>query len=126
MVITSLGAREEVFSTVKGWGGISMHDVINDRFARKAIEKGASGLIPVAAGAGGHAGVLSPFALMQEIREWFDGLVALSGSIAHGRSILAAQALGANFAYIGSPWIAATVGWTQSRSASSVPATTAP
>ena len=108
LVITSLGAREEVFSAVKGWGGISMHDVINDRFARKAIEKGASGLIPVAAGAGGHAGVLSPFALMQEIREWFDGLVALSGSIAHGRSILAAQALGANFAYIGSPWIAAT------------------
>ena len=95
LVITSLGAREEVFSAVKGWGGISMHDVINDRFARKAIEKGASGLIPVAAGAGGHAGVLSPFALMQEIREWFDGLVALSGSIAHGRSILAAQALGA-------------------------------
>ncbi|MEC9150936.1 MAG: nitronate monooxygenase, partial [Pseudomonadota bacterium] len=81
---------------------------INDRFARKAIEKGATGLIPVAAGAGGHAGVLSPFALMQEIREWFDGLVALSGSIAHGRSILGAQALGADFAYIGSPWIAAT------------------
>ena len=108
MVITSLGAREEVFSAVKGWGGITLHDVINDRFARKAIEKGATGLIPVAAGAGGHAGVLSPFALMQEIREWFDGLVALSGSIAHGRSILGAQALGADFAYIGSPWIAAT------------------
>ena len=108
MVITSLGAREEVFQAVDKWGGITMHDVINDRFARKAIEKGASGLIPVAAGAGGHAGTLSPFALMQEIRSWFDGLVALSGSIAHGRSILAAQALGADFAYIGSPWIAAT------------------
>mgnify|MGYP003666187761 CR=1 FL=1 len=106
LVITSLGAREEVFSAVKGWGGISMHDVINNRFAHKAIDKGATGLIPVAAGAGGHAGTLSPFALMQEIREWFDGLVALSGSIAHGRSILAAQALGADFAYIGSPWIA--------------------
>jgi nitronate monooxygenase len=106
LVITSLGAREEVFSAVEGWGGISMHDVINNRFAHKAIEKGATGLIPVAAGAGGHAGTLSPFALMQEIREWFDGLVALSGSIAHGRSILAAQALGADFAYIGSPWIA--------------------
>ena len=106
LVITSLGAREEVFSAVKSWGGISMHDVINNRFAHKAIDKGATGLIPVAAGAGGHAGTLSPFALMQEIREWFDGLVALSGSIAHGRSILAAQALGADFAYIGSPWIA--------------------
>lgn len=108
LVITSLGALEDVFSAVKAWGGITMHDVINDRFARKAIEKGATGLIPVAAGAGGHAGVLSPFALMQEIRSWFDGLVALSGSIAHGRSILAAQALGADFAYIGSPWIATT------------------
>ncbi|EDL50585.1 nitronate monooxygenase family protein [Erythrobacter sp. SD-21] len=106
LVITSLGAREEIFNAVRGWGGITMHDVINNRFARKAIEKGADGLIPVAAGAGGHAGTLSPFALMQEIREWFDGLVALSGSIAHGRSILAAQALGADFAYIGSPWIA--------------------
>ncbi len=105
LVITSLGAREDIFSAVRGWGGITMHDVINNRFARKAIEKGADGLIPVAAGAGGHAGTLSPFALMQEIREWFDGLVALSGSIAHGRSILAAQALGADFAYIGSPWI---------------------
>lgn len=106
MVITSLGAREEVFSAVKAWGGISLHDVINDRFARKAIEKGATGLIPVAAGAGGHAGTQSPFALMQEIRSWFDGLVALSGSIAHGRSVLAAQALGADFGYIGSAWIA--------------------
>lgn len=107
LVITSLGAREEIFQAVRAWGGITMHDVISDRFARKAIEKGADGLIPVAAGAGGHAGTLSPFALMQEIRGWFDGLVALSGSIGHGRSILAAQALGADFAYIGSPWIAA-------------------
>ena len=106
LVITSLGAREEIFDAVRGWGGITLHDDITDRFARKAIEKGADGLIPVAAGAGGHAGTLSPFALMQEIRAWFDGLVALSGSIGHGRSILAAQALGANFAYIGSPWIA--------------------
>ena len=106
LVITSLGAREEIFQAVSGWGGITLHDVINNRFAHKAIEKGADGLIPVAAGAGGHAGTLSPFALMQEIREWFDGLVALSGSIAHGRSILGAQALGADFAYIGSPWIA--------------------
>ena len=106
LVITSLGARPEIFDAVRGWGGITMHDVTTDRFARKAIEKGADGLIPVAAGAGGHAGTLSPFALMQEIREWFDGLVALSGSISHGRSILAAQTLGADFAYIGSPWIA--------------------
>ena len=106
MVITSLGAREEVFAAVKAWGGISLHDVINDRFARKAIEKGATGLIPVAAGAGGHAGTQSPFALMQEIRSWFDGLVALSGSIAHGRSVLSAQAMGADFGYIGSAWIA--------------------
>lgn len=106
LVITSLGAREDIFAAVRGWGGITMHDVITDRFAKKAIEKGADGLIPVAAGAGGHAGTLSPFALMQEIRGWFGGLVALSGAIAHGRSILAAQALGADFAYIGSPWIA--------------------
>ena len=106
LVITSLGAREEIFAAVRGWGGITLHDVINDRFAHKAIEKGADGLIPVAAGAGGHAGVQSPFALMQEIRSWFAGLVALSGSIAHGRSVLAAQAMGADFAYIGSPWIA--------------------
>lgn len=106
LVITSLGAQEEVFKAVKSWGGITMHDVINQRFAHKAIEKGATGLIPVAAGAGGHAGTQSPFALMQEIRSWFDGPVALSGSIAHGRSVLAAQALGADFAYIGSAWIA--------------------
>ena len=106
MLITSLGAREDINQAAHSWGGIVLHDVINDRFARKAIEKGADGLIPVAAGAGGHAGALSPFALMQEIRQWFDGLVALSGAIAHGRSILAAQALGADFAYIGSAWIA--------------------
>jgi len=106
MVITSLGAREEIFAAVRNWGGITMHDVINNRFANKAIEKGADGLIPVAAGAGGHAGALSPFALMQEIREWFDGLVALSGSIAHGASILGAQAMRADFAYSGSAFIA--------------------
>ena len=106
MVITSLGAREDVNQAVHGWGGIVLHDVIDDRFARKAVEKGADGLIPVAAGAGGHAGGLSPFAFMTELRTWFDGLIALSGAIAHGRSILAAQALGADFAYIGSPWIA--------------------
>ena len=106
LMITSLGARTDIFEAVRGWGGITLHDVINNRFANKAMEKGADGLIPVAAGAGGHAGVLSPFALMQEIRAWFSGLVALSGSIGHGRSILAAQALGADFAYIGSPWIA--------------------
>ncbi|MCB2060686.1 MAG: nitronate monooxygenase [Novosphingobium sp.] len=106
LVITSLGAREDVNEAVHSWGGIVFHDVINDAFARKAIEKGADGLVPVAAGAGGHAGSQSPFALMQEIREWFEGPVALSGAIACGRSILAAQALGADFAYIGSPWIA--------------------
>ena len=106
LVITSLGAREDVNQAVHGWGGIVLHDVTDDRFARKAVEKGADGLIPVAAGAGGHAGTQSPFALMQEIREWFSGPVALSGAIACGRSILAAQAMGADFAYIGSPWIA--------------------
>lgn len=106
MVITSLGAREELNQAVHNWGGVTMHDVINNRFANKAIEKGADGLIPVAAGAGGHAGTQSPFALMQEIREWFDGPVALSGSIANGAAVLGAQALGADFAYIGSPWIA--------------------
>jgi nitronate monooxygenase len=106
LLITSLGAREEVNQAAHGWGGIVLHDVIDDAFARKAIEKGADGLIPVAAGAGGHAGSQSPFALMQEIRAWFGGLVVLSGAIAHGRSILAAQAMGADFAYIGSPWIA--------------------
>jgi len=106
MIITSLGAREEIFQAVRNWGGITMHDVINNRFAQKAIEKGADGLIPVAAGAGGHAGALSPFALMQEIREWFDGLVALSGAIAHGSSILAAQGMRADFGYSGSAFIA--------------------
>ncbi len=106
LMITSLGAREELNTAVHSWGGLVLHDVIDDRFAHKAIEKGADGLIPVAAGAGGHAGALSPFALMQEIRAWFDGPVALSGAIACGRSILAAQAMGADFAYIGSPWIA--------------------
>jgi nitronate monooxygenase len=106
IVITSLGAREDVNQAVHGWGGLVLHDVIDDAFARKAIEKGADGLIAVAAGAGGHAGAQSPFALMQEIRAWFDGPVALSGAIANGRAILAAQAMGANFAYIGSPWIA--------------------
>ena len=108
LTITSLGAREELNNAVHSWGGIVLHDVIDDRFARKAIEKGADGLIPVAAGAGGHAGVTSPFALMQEIRQWFDGPVALSGSIAHGRAVLAAQAMGADFAYIGSAFIATT------------------
>ncbi len=107
MLITSLGAREDLNKAAHEWGGITMHDVINDRFARKAIEKGADGLIPVAAGAGGHAGVTSPFALMQEIRAWFDGPVALSGSIASGSAILSAQAMGADFAYIGSAFIAA-------------------
>ncbi len=106
ITITSLGAREDLNAAVHSWGGIALHDVINDRFARKAIEKGADGLIPVAAGAGGHAGVVSPFALMQEIRQWFDGPVALSGSIACGASVLAAQAMGADFGYIGSAFIA--------------------
>jgi nitronate monooxygenase len=106
IVITSLGAREDVNAAVHSYGGVVMHDVINDRFARKAIEKGADGLIPVAAGAGGHAGQLSPFALIQGIREWFDGPVALSGAIANGRAILGAQAMGADLAYIGSAFIA--------------------
>lgn len=106
LVITSLGAQTEVFDAVRNWGGMTMHDVINNRFARKAIDKGASGLILVAAGAGGHAGTTSPFALMQEVREWFDGPVALSGSMANGYSILAAQALRADFAYMGSAFIA--------------------
>lgn len=106
LLITSLGAREDVYQAAHAWGGIVLHDVINDRFARKAIEKGADGLVPVAAGAGGHAGAQSPFALVQEIRTWFDGLIALSGAIGHGRSILAAQATGADLAYIGSAWIA--------------------
>ena len=106
VVITSLGAREDVNQAVHGYGGITLHDIINNRFAHKAIEKGADGLIAVAAGAGGHAGTLSPFALIQEIREWFDGPLALSGSIARGSSILAALAMGADLAYIGSAFIA--------------------
>ena len=106
VVITSLGARPEVNQAVHGWGGIVLHDVINQVFAHKAIEKGADGLIAVAAGAGGHAGTQSPFALMQEIRTWFDGPVALAGAIARGDAILAAQAMGADLAYIGSAFIA--------------------
>jgi len=106
IVITSLGAREDVNKAVQGWGGIVLHDVINNRFAHKAIEKGADGLICVAAGAGGHASTKSPFAMIQEVREWFDGPVLLSGSIATGGAILAAQAMGADLAYIGSPFIA--------------------
>ena len=106
IVITSLGARKDINDAVHGWGGIVFHDVINNVFARKAIEKGADGLIAVATGAGGHAGVLSPFALVQEIREWFDGPLLLSGAIANGNSILAAQASGADLAYVGSAFIA--------------------
>jgi nitronate monooxygenase len=106
VVITSLGARTDVNDAVHAWGGVVLHDIINNKFAHKAIEKGADGLIAVAAGAGGHAGTTSPFALVQEIREWFDGPLALSGSIANGRAILAAQAMGADFAYIGSAFIA--------------------
>ena len=106
VIITSLGAREDVNQAVRGYGGVVLHDVINNKFARKAVEKGADGLIAVAAGAGGHAGTTSPFALVQEIREWFEGPLALSGSIANGRSILAARAMGADFAYIGSAFIA--------------------
>ena len=108
IIITSLGAREDVNKGVQAWGGVVLHDVINNVFAHKAIEKGADGLIPVAAGAGGHASVKSPFAMVQEIREWFGGPVALSGSIASGGAVLAAQAMGADFAYIGSAFIATT------------------
>ena len=104
--ITSLGARPEVNAAAHDCGGIALHDIINNSFAKKAIEKGADGLIAVAAGAGGHAGTQSPFALVQEIRQWFDGPIALSGSIATGRAVLAAQAMGADFGYIGSPFIA--------------------
>ena len=106
IIITSLGARPEVNEAAHSYGGITLHDIINDRFARKAIEKGADGLIAVAAGAGGHAGTLSPFALVQEIRQWFDGPVALSGAIATGDAILAALAAGADLAYLGSAFIA--------------------
>ncbi|MCC3357167.1 NAD(P)H-dependent flavin oxidoreductase [Bacillus sp. REN16] len=106
IIITSLGAREEVNVAAHSYGGIVLHDVINNKFAHKAIDKGADGLIAVASGAGGHAGSKSPFALVQEIRQWFDGPLALAGSIANGKSILAAQAMGADFAYIGTPFIA--------------------
>ncbi len=106
LIICSLGAREEVYSAIHSYGGYGIHDVINQFFAHKAIEKGADGLVLVAAGAGGHAGNLSPFGLVQETRAWFDGPIALSGAIAHGRSILAAEAMGADFAYIGSAFIA--------------------
>jgi nitronate monooxygenase len=106
IVITSLGARPEINQAVHGWGGIVLHDIINNTFAHKAVDKGADGLIAVAAGAGGHAGVKSPFALVQEIREWFDGPLALSGSMSTGDAVLAAQAMGADLAYIGSAFIA--------------------
>jgi nitronate monooxygenase len=106
IVITSLGARVELNEAVHAWGGITLHDVIDDRYARKAIEKGADGIVAVAAGAGGHAGRWSPFALLQEIRAWFDGPLILSGAIANGGSVLAAQAAGADLAYVGSPFIA--------------------
>lgn len=106
IVITSLGAQESVNQAVHGWGGIALHDVINDRFAHKAVEKGADGLILVCAGAGGHAGTLNPFAFVQETRRWFDGPIVLSGAIANGGAVLAAQAMGADLGYIGSPFIA--------------------
>lgn len=106
MVITSLGAREELNQAVHGWGGITFHDVINQKFAHKAVEKGADGLVLVAAGAGGHAGALSPFAFVAETRQWFDGPIALSGAIGNGRAVRAARVLGADFAYIGSAFIA--------------------
>lgn len=106
VIITSLGARVDVNEAIHSYGGVVLHDIINNTFARKAIEKGADGLIAVAAGAGGHAGVKSPFALVQEIRQWFDGPIALSGAIASGGAVLAAQAMGADFAYIGSAFIA--------------------
>jgi len=106
IIITSLGAREDINQAAHSYGGVVLHDIINNKFAHKAIEKGADGLIAVAAGAGGHAGEKSPFALIQEIRQWFDGPVALSGSIATGDAVLSAQAMGADFAYIGSAFIA--------------------
>jgi len=106
VVITSLGAREDVNQAVHAYGGVTLHDIINNRFAHKAIEKGADGLIAVAAGAGGHAGPVSPFALIQDIRDWFDGPLLLSGAIATCRAILAAQVMGADLAYIGSAFIA--------------------
>jgi len=106
VITTSLGARTDVNEAIHSYGGVVLHDIINNAFAHKAIEKGADGLIAVAAGAGGHAGIKSPFALIQEIRQWFDGPIALSGSIATGGAVLAAQAMGADFAYIGSAFIA--------------------
>jgi nitronate monooxygenase len=106
LVITSLGAREDVNAAVHSYGGVTLHDIINNRFAHKAIEKGADGLIAVAAGAGGHAGSTSPFALIQDIRAWFDGPLLLSGAIATGRAVLAAQVMGADLAYIGTAFIA--------------------
>ena len=106
IIVTSLGAREDINAAAHSYGGVVMHDIINNKFAHKAIDKGADGLIAVAAGAGGHAGVKSPFALVQEIRQWFDGPLALSGAIASGGAVLAAQAMGADFAYIGSAFIA--------------------
>ena len=106
LIITSLGARVDVNEAIHSYGGIVMHDIINNKFAKKAVEKGADGLIAVAAGAGGHAGTTSPFALIQEIREWFDGPLALSGSIATGEAVLASEAMGADFGYIGSAFIA--------------------
>jgi nitronate monooxygenase len=106
ITITSLGAREDINAAAHSYGGVVLHDIINNRFAHKAIEKGADGLVAVAAGAGGHAGVKSPFALIQELRQWFDGPIALSGAIATGDAVLAAQAMGADFAYIGSAFIA--------------------
>ncbi len=108
VVITSLGAREDLNAAIHSYGGVTLHDIINNKFAHKAIEKGADGIIAVAAGAGGHAGVTSPFALIEEIREWFDGPLALSGAIASGRAVLAAQAAGADFGYVGSAFIATT------------------
>jgi nitronate monooxygenase len=108
VVITSLGAREDVNAAVHSYGGVVLHDVINNRFAKKAIEKGADGIIAVAAGAGGHAGTLSPFALVSEIREWFDGPLALSGAMGTGANILGAEAMGADFGYMGSAFIATT------------------
>ena len=106
IVISSLGARVELNDAVHAWGGITLHDIIDDRFARKAVEKGADGIIAVAVGAGGHAGRWSPFALLQEIRAWFEGSLILSGAIANGGSVLAAEAAGADLAYVGSPFIA--------------------
>jgi nitronate monooxygenase len=108
VIITSLGAREDVNEAIHSYGGIVLHDVINNRFAKKAIEKGADGIIAVAAGAGGHAGTLSPFALVSEIREWFGGPLALSGAMGNGAAVLAAEAVGADFGYIGSAFIATT------------------